>query len=471
MSLISVYSNIGDSLLALMVSVSGVRGIVGKDLTPPVIVAYTVSFARLLNKQKKKVLIGRDTRESGRVIGRIVEGTLASLGFHTINAGITTTPGVLLATRNLQCAGGVAITASHNPFPWNALKFCNEKGLFLGAEEIDLIDMYARKTAADQSMWSSFDAIGCMSSDHSINVLHANEVIKHLDAALIMGKKFRVAVDPGGGAGSFIDRVFLEKIGCEVFSIHGVPEGSTVQKEFPRGTEPVPENLEGLCGLVRDKGADIGFAQDPDGDRLSVVSESGTAIGEEYTIVLAGDAFLSRKKTDIACNLSSSLMVDDLAQRHGVNVHRTKIGEIHVTQALMKTGSLFGGEGNGGVIVPEINPCRDSLVAMGLILELLARTGKSVSQLVQSIPHYVLKKEKVAFSVGDVDNYLEQICDRAKNIFHNYSINILDGIKIYTISEWLHLRPSNTEPVMRIFAESSNEKRTSELIEMGKSLI
>jgi phosphomannomutase len=457
--------------MSLMVSVSGIRGIVGVDLTPPVIMSYVSAFSRLMKIGRRKVLLGRDTRESGKIIERIVEGTLCSLGWDTINVGVATTPGILFATRKMNCSGGIAITASHNPLQWNALKLCNEKGLFFTEENISRLKKLVLKMPLSKQMWRTFDSLGSVILESSINELHAEEVLRHLDVDLIAERSFRVAVDPGDGAASIVDRLFLERLGCSVVSLHSIPEGFTVKKKFPRGTEPVPENLRQLSRFVSEQGADIGFAQDPDGDRLSIVSENGEAIGEEYSLVLAGEAFLRKKKTDISCNLSTSMMMNDLARRHGVKVKRTKIGEIHVTDSLLKHGLSFGGEGNGGIIAPEINPCRDSVVGMGLILELLAFTGKTVSQLVQSIPRYELMKEKISLPPGAETNLISRILQRVRNEYRGYSIDTLDGIKVYNDREWLHLRPSNTEPIIRIFAESSTKVRTAELIESGKAFI
>jgi phosphomannomutase len=454
--------------MSLMVSVSGIRGIVGKDLSPPVIMNFVSAFLRLIENKGRNILIGRDTRESGTFIDKIVKGTIISLGFDVIDIGIATTPTVLLMTRKLHCAGGIAITASHNPLEWNALKFCDSQGIFLKEEHINELK---RLTESQEQNWRQFDSLGSIRTEKEANIIHTNEVLKNIDYKLIKSKRFKVAIDPGGGAGSVIDRTFLEKLGCAVFSINTVSSGQTVKISFPRGAEPVPEHLRGLCELVQKTNADIGFAQDPDGDRLAVVSESGVPIGEEYTLVLAGKAFLNRKKTDIVCNLSTSMMINDLAKRHGVRVHRTKIGEIHVTKKLLKERFLFGGEGNGGVIVPEINPCRDSIVAMGFILELLAVSAKTVSQLVNAFPSYVFKKEKMTYSKMNNDALTDILHQKAKKYFLDYSINLLDGIKIYTNLEWLHLRPSNTEPVIRIFAEAEKKQRTEELIEIGKSIV
>ncbi|HEB30335.1 MAG TPA: phosphoglucosamine mutase [Spirochaetes bacterium] len=453
-------------LMPLMVSVSGVRGIIGEDLTPPVIIKFVESFIHTLGNPAGKILIGRDTRKSGNFIENIVEGSIIALGHDVINIGIAATPTVLLLTRKLNCSGGIAITASHNPLQWNALKFCDEKGLFLVEKDVEKIRNRVFRTESPDDCWSGFKTLGTPYQEKEASLVHIEDVLKHIDHDHISEKKFKIAIDPAGGAGCVISRPFLEKLGCTVI---GINEKS--MPVFPRGPEPVPENLSKLCDLVISSKADIGFAQDPDGDRLAVVSESGVAIGEEYTLVLAGDAYLRKHRTNIACNLSTSMMIDDLAKRYSVDVFRTKIGEMNVTARLLENKISFGGEGNGGVIVPEINPCRDSITAMGLILELLAATKATVSGLVEGFPSYTMKKVKVPAGIITKDEFYKNLFESVENHFPGYTVDTLDGIKISNGSEWLQIRFSNTEPVVRIMSESSSADRAEELIKIGKTLV
>ncbi len=453
-------------LMPLMVSVSGVRGIIGEDLTPPVIIKFVESFIHTLGNPAGKILIGRDTRKSGNFIENIVEGSIIALGHDVINIGIAATPTVLLLTRKSNCIGGIAITASHNPLQWNALKFCDEKGLFLIEKDVEKIRNRVFRTESPDDCWSGFKALGTSYQEKEASLVHIEDVLKHIDHDHISEKKFKIAIDPVGGAGCVISRPFLEKLGCTVI---GINEKS--MPVFPRGPEPVPENLSKLCDLVISSKADIGFAQDPDGDRLAVVSESGVAIGEEYTLVLAGDAYLRKHRTNIACNLSTSMMIDDLAKRYSVDVFRTKIGEMNVTARLLENKISFGGEGNGGVIVPEINPCRDSITAMGLILELLAATKATVSGLVEGFPSYTMKKVKVPAGIITKDEFYKNLFESVENHFPGYTVDTLDGIKISNGSEWLQIRFSNTEPVVRIMSESSSADRAEELIKIGKTLV
>lgn len=456
--------------MPLMVSVSGVRGVVGVDLTPPSIIKYLHSFVRLLGPPPGRILIGRDTRDSGRIIDKIVEGTINALGYDSLNIGIAPTPTILLATRKYGCIGGIAITASHNPPQWNALKLCDENGLLLTEDKVDKLGAYVEKHARPSIQWKGFQETGKSTFDDRAKNLHIEEVLKLVDRSLIQDKKFRVAIDPGGGTGAVIDREFLKELGCTVTAINDRPQGF-----FPRDPEPIPEHLSGLSNLVKTSGADIGFAQDPDADRLSLVSDTGSPIGEEYTIVLAGEAYLRKQKTDIACNLSTSMMVDDLGRRHGVRVIRTKIGEIHVTSTLISNGLNYGGEGNGGVIVPSTNPCRDSIVGMGLILELLAIVNRPLSRIIYEFPSYIMRKIKVPLQSrmqpSASEDFYNRIVQCASKFLKNYSYITLDGIKFYTDDEWLHIRNSNTEPAVRIMAESKTKKQTEKLLDIGIKLV
>jgi phosphomannomutase len=450
--------------LALKVSVSGIRGIVGEDLTPEVILHYVAAFLASLESPKGTVLIGRDTRNSGSLIEKIVEATANALGWDCLEAGIVPTPTALLATRRLNCQGGIVITASHNPAQWNALKFCDSRGLFIREEQVERMNhLVSSRVAFD---WKEYRMLGRNTAKEDAAELHIAEVMKFLDRDRIGKAGLRVAVDPCGATGSITDRDFLESLGCQVVAVH-----EELSSDFPRGSEPVPENLTRLATLVRESKAHVGFAQDPDADRLAVVSDRGIPIGEEYTLVLAGESFLRRIKTDIAVNLSTSMMVDDLAERHGVSVIRTKIGEINVTDTLLNRNLSFGGEGNGGVIVPHINPCRDSIVAMGLILELLAGTERTISDIIEDFPSYCMIKDKISYAGSDMDGMYSKLYEAFSQHFQGYAIDRVDGLKIYNREEWLHVRISNTEPAVRLIAESGDSGHTKKLIEIGKECI
>jgi phosphomannomutase len=451
--------------MALKVSVSGIRGIVGEDLNPNVVISYVAAFLESLGGSGHTVLIGRDSRESGALIERITEATANALGWHCVNIGIVPTPTALLATRRLRCRGGIVITASHNPVQWNALKMCDARGLFLQEAQVARIETRVKR--GEKIPWQSCQGLGNTELKHTAPDMHIEEVLEFLECDAIRKQNFRVAIDPCSATGCVVDRPFLESLGCTVYGLNDKLEG-----DFPRGTEPVPENLTQLASQVKEVGADIGFAQDPDADRLAVVSDEGVPIGEEYTLVLAGENYLRRRKTDIAVNLSTSMMIDDLAKRYGSEVFRTKIGEINVTGMLLEKNLGYGGEGNGGVIVPEINPCRDSLVAMGLILELLSREkGRKLSEIIEEFPSYCMKKHKINAAYEDIRVFYDTLEAAARNIFKHYLIDSSDGIKIYNNKEWLHIRASNTEPVIRIMAESETSTCTDRLIKEGRNLI
>jgi phosphomannomutase len=450
--------------MPLKISVSGVRGVVGTDLTPPIIVSFISSFLRTLRKTSGTILIGRDARKSGIMIQHMVEGTANALGWNCIRIGIAPTPTVLLATRKLGCDGGIVITASHNPVQWNALKFCDGEGLFLRAPQVHKIEKMLGYEGTIP--WKDFRNIGDTTFREDIARLHIEEVLRNIDVDRIRRRKLKVVVDPCGSAGSSIDRRFLETLGCTVFGIN-----EQITDHFPREPEPIPQNLTQLGKEVLERKAHIGFAQDPDADRLAVVSEQGIPIGEEYTLVLAGESYLRRRKTDIAVNLSTSMMIDDLAARYESMVYRTKIGEINVTDALLRKGLDFGGEGNGGAIVPRINPCRDSIVAMGLILELISLETRNLTQILLDFPSYCMKKDKFVIKNIKSDDFYTQLLSESRECFKDYSFNTEDGIKMYTREEWLHIRSSNTEPAVRIIAESGNVKRTDELLGIGRKLV
>jgi len=449
--------------MGLMISVSGIRGRVGDDINPDILAKYVVAFLASLGKPKGKIIIGRDSRKSGNLIRNIVSGVIMAMGYDFLDIGIATTPTVLLSTRKLRFDGGIAITASHNPPEWNALKLCNDRGLFLDEKQIDRIVENVNNT---KYRWKPYHNIGSELDRRDCNSIHIDEVLKFIDREKIKKSHFKVAIDPMGSTGTVIDRRFLELLGCEVVSIN-----EKILDDFPRKPEPVPENIGKLCNLVKDKDAAIGFAQDPDGDRLSVVSEKGVPIGEEYTLVLAGDCYLRKNKTDLACNLSTSQMIDYLAKLYGVKVYRTKIGEINVTNKLIEKGLGFGGEGNGGVIIPQVNPCRDSIVGMGLILNLMAETHKTITQLISKYPNYKMRKIKIKITNKDRNEFYKEIFLEAKRYSSDYEIDTLDGIKIFNNKEWLHIRLSNTEPVIRVMAESESEIGIDRLLNTAKTFI
>ena len=453
--------------MALMASISGFRGLIGTDINPSSVLNFTEAFINTIKIKNKRICIGRDSRKSGVFIKEVVNSTLLSLGIDVVDIGIAPTPTTLYATRNMKCDGGIIITASHNPLMWNALKLCGPDGIFLSEESINQI-LERSNNLSRKINWSLYNSLGDIDSKFDYYKTYIDNILQYFNIEAIKNKHLTVAFDPVGGAATEVDKYFFEKLGCKM-----LPVNAEITGEFPRNPEPTPQNLQKLSEVVKMSNADIGFAQDPDADRLSIVTNKGNPISEEYTIILAGEGFLRKKKTDIACNLSTSMLIEELAKRFSVSVHRTKIGEAFVTEEILKNGLEYGGEGNGGVIIPSINPCRDSFVGMAQILELISETGKSVDKIIKDYPEYKMIKEKYKLNdqVQSKEEFYKKLYKKIKDKFDNYEINLIDGVKINNENEWLHIRLSNTEPQVRLVAESLSEERCNSLIDIGKNIL
>ncbi len=450
-----------------MISISGIRGIVGEDLNPLSVMNFTDAFISSIDIKNKKIAVARDSRKSGKMIKSAVTSVLTGLGLNVLDLGIAPTPTSLYATRNLQCDGGIIITASHNPIEWNALKLSNNRGLFLDGNTIERI----KKRARDNSRtieWVDVNNLGKIEDKKSYPEKYIDDILEHFNVEAIRAAGFKIVYDPVGGAASILDRYFFERLNC-----NAIPINDSITGDFPRDPEPTPRNLRDLSEKVKKHNADIGFAQDPDADRLVVVEDGGEVLSEEFTLVLAGESYLRKQKTDIACNLSTTMLIDYLAEKYGVSVSRTRIGEAFVTEELLKKGLGFGGEGNGGVIVPSINPARDSFVGMSLILELLATTGQRLSDIVKEFPSFSMIKDKIILEkpVRDREQFYSLIKDKLLKYFNNYNIITIDGIKLERKDEWIHVRLSNTEPQIRIVVETEDEVRSAELLKMIKDIL
>jgi len=434
----------------LIFSISGLRGIVGDGLTPELVVKHATAFGHSF---KGKIVVGRDTRPTGEMIRNLVTSSLVSVGCEVIDLGICPTPTVELAVLDLKARGGIAITASHNPIEWNALKFINSEGMFITETEKSKIERVAQNESIKYSTW---DRIGNISVDTVQIEKHINKTLSlnlvNLDK--IKERRFRVVIDCVNGAGSFASPILLEKLGCEVIKINCQNTGT-----FPHPPEPVPANLTQLCEAVRQGQADIGFANDPDADRLAIVSEKGEAIGEEYTLALATKYVLSKKRGTVVVNLSTTKMIDDVAKMYNSPVQRTKVGEANVGMKLKGVNGVIGGEGNGGVILPELHFGRDALVGKALILSYLAESGLTVSQAVQQIPKYHMLKKTIP-----VNQNFEKLLQKFKANNRRNSMNTLDGLRIDFPEGWLHIRKSNTEPIARVIVESKDKKQAEELV-------
>src|SRR5881296_369884 len=451
----------------LMVGVSGIRGIVGKDLTDEVVGRYARAFGRWAKARKPVVVVGRDARESGPAFERAVVDGLGSVGCAVVKVGLVPTPTVQLAVEHHAAGGGIAITASHNPIEWNALKFIGPDGIFLdGADGARVAQL-----AADPSGSGKREA-GNVTADPDAVARHLDAVLKlpAVDVEGIRARKFTVALDAVRGAGGPVMRTLLERLGCEVAGINLETDG-----RFPRSPEPVPENLGGLSTLVTRAGAALGIAVDPDVDRLAIVDESGRPIGEDYTLAFAVRAVLggmreagSGMRRVVVCNLSTSLVVEDAARECGAEVVRTPVGEVHVARAILRLAAVIGGEGNGGVMYPALHAGRDAPVAAALLLTLLARDGRRMSELVAAAPRYAIVKAKVERGAGSREQGLERVYGELRRRFPDARADTQDGLRLAWRDRWLHVRPSNTEPIIRLIAEAPTGAEAQQLVDEGR---
>ncbi|HYY96883.1 MAG TPA: phosphoglucosamine mutase [Pyrinomonadaceae bacterium] len=442
----------------LKISISGVRGVVGESLTPTLLTRFAQAFGTYVGPGA--IVIGRDTRTSGEMVRQAVIAGLLSSGCRVVDLDVCPVPTVQLLVRQRGARGGIAITASHNPAEWNALKFINSAGLFLTAAQArQLLDIYHQgeyMKVPGAEMRSVESAAGAID-------LHVKAIMDAL-GPLPAGarRKLRVAVDSCNGAGSIVAPRLLAALGAEVIPLNTTPDGM-----FPRGAEPVPENLGALREAVRAHGADVGFAQDMDADRLAVVDERGEAVGEEYTLVLAARRVLARERGAVVANLSTTRVLDAVAASFDCPIYRSKIGEANVTEEMQRRGAVVGGEGNGGVIYPRINYARDSLVGMALVLHLLAETGRTVSDLLSELPRSFMVKEKLACRSDRVGRVLK----RVREEYAAWPQDQRDGVKVTTPEGWLLVRGSNTEPIIRLVAEGPTEEAARRMVEDLRAVV
>jgi phosphomannomutase len=435
------------ALPTLKISISGVRGVVGHSLTPKLLTRFAQAFGT--HTGSGTIVIGRDPRTSGEMVKHAVVAGLLAAGAHVVDIGMCPVPTVQLQVRHRRAQGGIAITASHNPAEWNALKFISSTGLFLDAGQArELLDIYhqGEYTKAGNTEIRTVEEV------EGATDLHIKSI---LDALGPLPKKLRVVLDSCNGAGSIVGPKLIEALGAEVIPLNVTPDGS-----FPRPAEPVPENLGDLSRAVKEHKAEIGFAQDMDADRLAIVSNDGTAIGEDYTLVLAMLYVLERERGAVVANLSTTSAVRDIATRFDCPVFLTKIGEVNVTDAMRQHQAVIGGEGNGGVIYPRINFARDSLVGMALVLHLLAETGKTVTELLETVPRYHLVKDKMACPSDRIPLVLRML----RQEFSNFPMDTRDGVKVIQPEGWFLVRGSNTEPILRVVAEAKTEEHAQEMV-------
>jgi len=447
----------------LMVSVSGVRGRVGEALTPEIVTRFATAFGAWVHQSAgpARVVVARDSRTSGPMFLRAVTAALQSVGHEVIDLGLAPTPTTLLAIRHHGAAGGIVVTASHNPVEWNALKFASGEGMFLDGEQSAAMLAFLDDRPVPRAAW---DRIGDVRTDPEAPTRHVERVlaIPFLDVDGLRRRRFRVALDCIRGAGAVLLPPLLEALGCEVAAINTDPDG-----RFHRKPEPVAANLAELEALVRTVGADVGFATDPDADRLSIVDDRGSAVGEDFTLALAAALALRHRPGPVVTNLSTSRLLDDVADAAGVPLGRAPVGEINVARAMQAAGAVIGGEGNGGVILPEIHNTRDSAVAVALVLQSLLESGEPMHRIVASYGPYTIVKATLPRSAGSIEAALDSLqaelgAPRADR---------RDGLRLDwpEAKKWLHLRASGTEPVFRIIAEAPDGAAAEGLVERARS--
>jgi len=449
----------------LMVSVSGMRGIVGKDLTPELVARHAAALgAWAAAAGRPAVVLGRDARTSGPMFARAATAGLMSVGVRVIDIGVVPTPTLQLAVEHHHAGAGLMLTASHNPVEWNALKLVGPDGIFLDAEAGAAV-----RTLAEQGpRRAGWDTVGAVEEDHGAIARHLAQVLAlpMVDVAGIRARRFHVALDCVRGAGGTSIPALLEALGCQVSAINLEPDG-----RFPRPPEPLPENLGELSRLVRESGAEIGMAVDPDVDRLALVDERGDPIGEDYTLAFAVRAVLGSldakaASATVVVNLSTSLVVEDAAAGYGAGFFRAPVGEAHVARMIEEQGAIIGGEGNGGVILPSVHVGRDAPIGVALILQLLLKSGETVSGLVAGAPRYHIVKAKAPRGADLAPAYLA-----LRKRFADATADDRDGLRLSWPDRWVHLRPSGTEPIIRFIAEAPTAAEAESLIEACRSLV
>ena len=443
--------------MPLIKSISGIRGTIGgkvdDNLTPLDVVKFTSAFGTWLQNNKNKkdltLVIGRDARISGAMVSSLASATLQGLGINVIDLGLSTTPTVEVMVPELKADGGIIFTASHNPKQWNALKLLNEKGEFINAE--NGAEVLALAESEDFN-YAEVDDLGKYEILENSFDVHIQKImdLPMVDAEAVKGKNYTVVLDAVNSTGGISLPPLLEQLGCNVIELYCEPNG-----QFPHNPEPLKEHLTDICELVKKEGADLGIVVDPDVDRLALIDENGEMFGEEYTLVAVADYLLKNKNGVAISNLSSSRALRDVAQKHNSEYFASAVGEVNVVNLMKEKNAVIGGEGNGGIIYPDLHYGRDSLVGAALFLTHLAKEGKTVSELRATYPAYFMGKKKIELTPEiDVDALLEKM----KEEYQNEEISTVDGVKIDFPENWVHLRKSNTEPIIRIYTEAKSQE-------------
>lgn len=453
--------------MTLIKSISGIRGTIGgragDTLNPLDIVKFTSAYATFIRRsgksQSNQIIVGRDARISGEMVKNVVCGTLMGIGYDVVNIGLATTPTTELAVRMSNAAGGIIITASHNPRHWNALKLLNAEGEFLTAADGAEVLAIAEK---EDFEYVDVDGLGKYVEDNTFDQRHIDSVLalNLVDVEAIKNAHFNVVVDPINSVGGVILPQLLDKLGVTYKFLNGEPTG-----DFAHNPEPLEKNLSGIMDELRGGGYDLGIVVDPDVDRLAFICEDGKMFGEEYTLVSVADYVLSHTPGNTVSNLSSTRALRDVTEKHGGKYTAAAVGEVNVTTKMKEVGAVIGGEGNGGVIYPESHYGRDALVGIALFLSLLAQKGKKVSELRKEYPNYFIAKNRIDLTPStDVDAILEKV----KKMYSSEQVNDIDGVKIDFADKWVHLRKSNTEPIIRVYSEAATMEEADAL---GKKLM
>ncbi len=448
--------------MTLIKSISGIRGTIGGTpgdcLSPIDIVKFTSAFAFLLKRESEnrlKVVVGRDARVSGAMVNNLVTGTLMGMGVDVVDVGLSTTPTVEMAVKDLSADGGIILTASHNPWQWNALKLLNREGEFISAE---LGEQLLSLANIGSFSYAPVDKLGTVTYDDSQIRKHIEKILAlpQVNSFAIKMARFRVAIDAVNSTGGIVIPLLLKTLGVELIDeLYCTPDG-----HFPHNPEPLPENLQDISKMVVKNKAHVGFVVDPDVDRLAIICEDGEMFGEEYTLVAVADYVLSTQPGNTVSNMSSTRALRDVTEKAGGRHYASAVGEVNVVEKMKEVNAVIGGEGNGGVILPELHYGRDALVGIALFLSHLAQSGKRTSALRSSYPNYYISKNKIQLSPEmDVDFILKSIAEKYKR----QPINNQDGVKIEFDNEWVHLRRSNTEPIIRIYSESDSEAKAEVL--------
>ena len=460
--------------MSLIKSISGIRGTIGgktgDNLTPIDVVKFAAAFGSWLQRNNEgtrvKLVIGRDARISGQMVSSLVASTLQGLGIDVIDLGLSTTPTVEVMVPELNAHGGIILTASHNPKQWNALKLLNEKGEFISGENgADVL-----KIAENEDFeFAEVDDLGTYETREDAFDIHIQKILNlpMVDAEAVKARKFKVVLDAVNSTGGISLPPLLEKLGCEVVKLYCEPNG-----HFPHNPEPLKEHLTDICELVKKESADLGIVVDPDVDRLAIIDENGEMFGEEYTLVAVADYLLKHKNGVAVSNLSSSRALRDVAQNHNSEYFASAVGEVNVVNLMKEKNAVIGGEGNGGIIYPDLHYGRDSLVGIALFLTHLAKENKTVSELRAGYPAYFMGKKKIELT-PDID--VDLLLTKMQNAYQNEEVSTVDGVKIDFPENWVHLRKSNTEPIIRIYTEAKTQTEADqigdEMITKMRSLI